>query len=105
MTRTASESPRNFNMTPTEGMALTELTKQLNSYTQKELDDASKRLQWGTFGPDGQRPMQVRYLNDLDTDHLENIMVTQPQITPIYKKVILHILKLRWFVANVPSAQ
>jgi hypothetical protein len=53
-------------------------------------------LVWGTFGPSGKEARRDLRLIDCDTDHLENILITQVQITPLYKRVILAILKRRW---------
>lgn len=91
-------------MTSTEGIALTELTKQLNSITPEQCDAYAKRLRWGTFGPTGLRPMEVRYLIDLDTDHLQNILMTQDSCPYLYRRVIIHILKNRWQLESVAMA-
>ena len=82
-------------MTPNAGKALASLTDAVNSISPSRLDELASTMPWGTFGPDGIRPMEVRYLSDLDTDHLENILVTQKHIDFIYSKVILHLIKKR----------
>ena len=52
-------------------------------------------LKWGSFGPDGHEHQKVRVLNDLGTDHLEAILITQPQIGRLYRAAILELLKVR----------
>ena len=52
-------------------------------------------MKWGSFGPDGREHQKVRVLNDLGTDHLEAILITQPQIGRVYRAAILELLKVR----------
>ena len=61
----------------------------------QEADDIKEdfSLKWGQVTLTGVRS---RFLTDLDTEHLENIIVTQAQITPLYKRTILAILKQRY---------
>ena len=82
-------------MTPTAGKTLAAITDAVNSITPSRLDELAATMPWGSFGSDGIRPREVRYLSDLDTDHLENILVTQKHIDFIYSKVILHLIKKR----------
>lgn len=52
-----------------------------------------KVYKWSDFGPDGKSKEKTRRrLVDLSTDHLENILITQPQITPEYRAAILAII-------------
>lgn len=51
---------------------------------------------WGSYGLSGRDALKYRPLIELDTNHLENILITQPQITPAYRATILHILKSRY---------
>lgn len=82
-------------MTPEEGRDLTILTNALNSFTRKELIQLSEEYLWGTFGPNGDQPIQAKRLCDLDTDHLKNILITQTHTTMLYRKVILFLLEER----------
>ena len=52
-------------------------------------------LIWGTYGLDGLQPLKVILLKDADTDHLEMILYTQSDISPIFRKVIHCILMER----------
>ena len=52
--------------------------------------------QWGTFGPEADQPMTVRLLKDLDTEHLENILITQNQIGVEYRAAIILLLRERY---------
>ncbi len=53
-------------------------------------------LVWGTFGKQGDQPCKVRFLDDLETEHLENILITQKHISQVYSLVIVTILKERY---------
>lgn len=58
----------------------------------EHLDD----FEWGSYGRNGDELLKKRKLVDLDTDHLEAILITQPQTSPAYRAAILHILKGRY---------
>jgi hypothetical protein len=76
-----------------KSMNIHELRKTLNDDV---LEDLSYTLKWGTFGLNGDQPRVDKPLRDLDTDHLENILVTQRHIAWQTSLVILHILKDRY---------
>ena len=82
-------------MTPTAGKTLAAITDAVNSITPSRLDELASLTRWGTYGPTGDKPMQARFLSDLDTDHLENILVTQKHIDFMCSKIILHLIKKR----------
>ena len=54
--------------------------------------EADMTLKWGVLGSNGHEHLP---LIGLASDHLENIIVTQAHITPVYKRTILEILKNR----------
>jgi len=56
-----------------------------------------KTVLWGTYGPEGTCSLKKKPLSDLETDHLEAILITQPQIEPWLKATILELLKIRYF--------
>lgn len=60
----------------------------------------TEQLKWGTYGPEGRGPLRMVYLIDLDTDHLENILITQPHISNRYAAAILQILKCRYLASR-----
>lgn len=60
------------------------------------MSQVRRELTWGTNGPEGQEPTKTLWLDDLETGHLENILITQYQIKALYKLVILTILKERY---------
>jgi hypothetical protein len=62
----------------------------------KLLAEVRSNLTWGTNGSEGSEPTKTLWLDDLETYHLENIIITQYQIKPLYKLVILVILKERY---------
>jgi len=70
---------------------------------QRKVNDtqAWKQLKWGSHGPEGKDPKQIRTLNDLDTDHLEAILITQPHIGNTYRAAILALLHRRY--KNLPD--
>ena len=49
------------------------------------------KLIWGTYG----RPAASKFLYELDTEHLQNILATQRQIPAIYSRAIMLILQRR----------
>ncbi|RDJ34934.1 MAG: hypothetical protein DWQ19_08860 [Crenarchaeota archaeon] len=53
-------------------------------------------MTWTSYGPKGRSKAETRKIVELDTDHLEAILITQPQITPLLRAAILHILKGRY---------
>lgn len=59
-------------------------------------EKAWETLRWANYGPDGDSPREETTLADLDTDHLEAILITQPQISPEYRAAILELIRLRW---------
>ena len=79
---------------------LARATGDLDQLNTECLDQLARELPWGTYGPNGDQERTVKILNDLDTDHLENILITQRQIHVVYSKTILHILKRRWKARN-----
>jgi len=61
-----------------------------------ELETAIRTLRWGTYGIEGKGPLVVKLVVDLDTAHLENILIYMKHQPPLYNKVILAILKERY---------
>jgi hypothetical protein len=89
------------NLTQQDAENLTALTNSVAVLDNAQLSVLSTTLRWGTYGPEGKRPLAVRYLADLDTDHLENILITQRQISVLYSKTIIFILKQRYLQLGV----
>ncbi len=63
---------------------------------QMSVQDYAHELEWTSYGPDGDEGPIKRTLVELDTDHLEAILITQPGISPEYRAAILYILKDRY---------
>jgi hypothetical protein len=60
-------------------------------------EESWKHLRWGNHGPKGdQDATEFKTLADCDTDHLEAILITQPQLPPEYRAAILELLKTRY---------
>ena len=58
------------------------------------------KMTWGSYGPDGKGPGKVQTLGECDTDHLEAILITQPQVLPPCRAAILELLKKRYSEQN-----
>jgi len=63
------------------------------------LDDrkekAARKITWGSFGKSGKEPMKVARLCDLETDHIENILILC--VAPMdCRIVLLYILRRRY---------
>lgn len=54
-------------------------------------DEIMQKLLWGSYGKDGSGPLVRRPIIDLDTDHLEAILRTQP-VRGWQRKVIERVL-------------
>ncbi len=80
-------------MTTEEHKNLTEITKSVRDIPYEALNELANTLEWGTY-----RDGEYKFfpLNDLTSDHLENILITQRQIPYKYSRVILYILKNRY---------
>lgn len=63
---------------------------------QHDYDALKRQLTWGTYGEDGKGPLNYVTLESMSTEHLENTIITQSQMPPLYRKVMLMILKNRY---------
>ncbi len=55
----------------------------------------ANQLIWGTYGKPVKLPVQYKFLYELDSEHLENILITQRHIPVIYSRAILLLLEQR----------
>lgn len=83
------------NMTPEAVKFLSKITNDIRSYPDEELDKYSILLKWTSYDESG-KERKMKSLCELDTEHLENILITQRHISLIYSRVILYILKKRY---------
>lgn len=51
---------------------------------------------WGTYGAKKDEELQRYSIDNLSNQHLENILITQPQISNELAAAILMLLKKRW---------
>jgi len=58
--------------------------------------DKEKEFTWGTYGPDRDEDLQKYTIDKLSSQHLENILITQPQIPNELAAAILMLLKKRY---------
>jgi len=52
-------------------------------------------VQWGTYGPDGNQPLKLVRLKDMDTDHIKAVLETQGQIRPSLRTAMMSELDYR----------
>lgn len=81
-----------------DGIGLADITRRLSELTADELNTILDHVLWTSYGLDGKGPAIQRPLRALDTDHLENILVTQTHTAFEVRKAILHVLKQRYLV-------
>ena len=74
-----------------EHLSAKECEELKNSVTGKE-----EEFTWGTFGPQRDEELQKYSINKLSTQHLENILITQPQVPNDLAAAILMLLKKRY---------
>lgn len=77
-------------------VTLAGITDRLNAMSESELNQLLDDTLWTSYGRDGKGPAKNRPLRELDTDHLENILVTQSHVPFVVRKSILHLLKQRY---------
>lgn len=62
----------------------------------KRVRGREKEYPWGSFGPDRDEELDHSTIADLTTQHLENILITQPHISNELAAAILMLLKKRY---------
>ena len=62
----------------------------------QQVRDKEKEFGWGTYGPNRDEALQEYTIDKLSTQHLENILITQPQIPNDLAAAILMLLKKRY---------
>lgn len=60
------------------------------------LTEFMDNLTWRTYGRGGNDPLTRKRLRDCDTEHLQNILITQRQIPLIMSRAIIAILQERY---------
>lgn len=65
------------------------------------LTEFMDKLTWATYGRGGKDPLTYKRLRDCDTEHLQNILITQRQIPLITSRAIIAILQERYVKAMV----
>lgn len=58
-------------------------------------------IEWGTYGKNGDQPLQRKRIAELTTDHIEAILETQDHISVYLRKVFELELQFREFNENV----
>lgn len=62
----------------------------------ERVKDKEQEYTWGTYGPKRDEELQKYTINKLSTQHLENILITQPQVANELAAAILMLLKKRY---------
>jgi len=62
----------------------------------EKVRDKEEEYTWGTYGPKRDEELQHYCITKLSTQHLENLLITQPQITNELAAAILMLLKKRY---------
>lgn len=83
-------APRDFNV------KYEHLTGEQCEKLKQSVRDKEKEHTWGTYGPDRDEDLQKYSIDKLSTQHLENILITQPQISNELAAAILMLLKKRY---------
>lgn len=62
----------------------------------KQVKDKEQDFQWGSYGPNRDEALEKSSIADLSTQHLENILITQPHLGNELAAAILMLLKKRY---------
>lgn len=62
----------------------------------EKVKDREAEYTWGTYGPKRDEELQRYSITQLSTQHLENLLITQPQISNELAAAILMLLKKRY---------
>jgi hypothetical protein len=54
--------------------------EELSLYDDEPFDIIRQHIKWGTYGKNGDQPLQYKPLKDLEDDHIQAILDTQKQI-------------------------
>jgi len=71
--------------------------------TNATFDEVKQSLKWGTYGPNGDRPLTPIRFIECDTNHLENIVATQAHLNLLHYHVILAILRDRYLAGGASA--
>jgi hypothetical protein len=76
-------SRRSVNQVPAESLCL---------YTDSPHEDIRQGYVWGTYGKNGDQPLRLVLMQDMDTDHIQAILKTQqllPKVRLIFENELL----------------
>jgi hypothetical protein len=90
--------PPNANVNQQFLVAYEHLTAQECEELKERVKDKEKTFTWGTYGPVRDEDLQHYSIDNLSSQHLENILITQPQINNELAAAILMLLKKRYGV-------
>lgn len=62
-----------------------EPAEDLSVYVDEDHEINREYMTWGSYGPNGDQPLKIRKLRDLDTDHIHAILRTQTHL-PEWKR-------------------
>lgn len=64
--------------------------------TEAEFLIYAKFITWGTYGKDGKDPLKYVTIELMDTEHLENVLITQDCLHPALRKIMICLLRKRY---------
>jgi hypothetical protein len=67
----------------------------LTVYSDGPHDDIREFMKWGARGKDGKQPLRYVALKDMDTDHIQACLDTQPHMRPEVRVIMQNELKYR----------
>ena len=69
--------------------------KDLSVWTSDPFEKIRESLHWGTRGKDGNQPLRYIPLCEMETEHIEACLDTQPHMHPTVRKFMQHELRFR----------
>jgi hypothetical protein len=67
----------------------------LSAHVSDEHEVIRRRVEWGTYGPSGDKPLRYVKLYDMDRDHIQAILRTVASLSPAFFKVLMDELDYR----------
>ena len=64
-------------------------------YSDEPHEDVREVMRWGTRGKDGSQPVRYVALKNMDTDHIQACLDTQPHMRPEVRVIMQNELKYR----------
>ena len=69
--------------------------EELSLYDDEPFEVIRQHIKWGTYGKNGDQPLQFKPLKNLDDDHIQAILDTQKQISSTLEGYLINEQKYR----------